>query len=163
MQTYSDAIDFLRAHHLAVVSTVSKSGAPQCATVFFHIGDVESASRFHIYFVTRRHTRKFANLTANPSVAMVLGTDLEPHSVQIEGSVELIETGDAIQQLTDMGNRLLTDPQLGMLYVGAFFPQNPFGKIEGSDFAVFRVTPTWIRYMHPDASGKHIEYTQLLS
>lgn len=163
MKTYSDIIDFLRAKHIAVVATVAKDGgAPHSATVFYHLGDVVSASSFSLYFVTRRHTRKFSDLLADQRVSMVVGTELEPFSVQIDGTAEFIEASSGIERLFDLGTKLLSDPQLGMLYVGAFYPNNPFGQIEGEDFAVFRVNPTVIRYMHPSADQKRIEYTQTL-
>jgi len=162
MHTYSDSIDFLRSKHIAVISTLAKDGAPNSATLFYHLADVSSASDFRLYFVTRRHSRKFSNLLADPRVSMTIGTGMEPYSVQIDGTAEFMEASSGIERLFDLGNMLLSDPELGMLYVGAFYPNNPFGKIEGVDFAVFRVTPTWVRYMHPSTDQTSIEYTQLL-
>jgi len=162
MRTYSDIIDFLRSKHIAVLSTVHHDRSPQSATVFFHLGDVVSPSNFRIYVVTRRHSRKFTNLLSDPKVALVVGTELEPHSVQIEGEAKLMDVSNGVEQLFDLGKMLLADPELGMLYTGAFYPNNPFGQIEGVDYAVFKITPTWIRYMHPDAEAKKIAYTTLL-
>lgn len=164
MPHYSDILAFLRSKHIAVLSTVTKDGLPQSATVFFHVSDVESETRFHIYFVTRQHTRKYSNLLASkkPPVSMVIGTELEPYSVQFDGVAEFIEASEGLDHLEEFGQKLLSDTQLAMLYMGAPFSANPFGKMDGEDFAVFRINPTWVRYMHLDASGTKMEYTQLM-
>jgi general stress protein 26 len=165
MATHERCIDFLRSTHLAVLSTVSKEGSPQSATLFFHVGDIVSPSDFRVYFVTRRDSRKFSNLLASPhpKVALVVGTELEPYSVQIEGTAEFIEASHGFDRLVELSKKLVTDPALAMLYLGNFYPKNPFGAIEGEEFAVFRITPTWVRFMHPDSKGEKIAYTTILS
>ena len=59
---------FLRAHRVAVVSTVSPSGAPEAALVGFAVSD-----ELELVFDTLSTTRKVANLRANPRVAIVIG------------------------------------------------------------------------------------------
>lgn len=157
----NEAIAYLRSQLMAVVSTVGTDGKPQAATVFFWVDDV-ARNRFNIYFVTRRHSRKFANLLINHSVAVVVGSAFEPHTLQIEGEAELIAAGDGIRNMARLSKLLAKKPNMSMLYSGAFFPKNPFGKIIGEDFAVFQVKASWARFMTYDKESKELAYHQII-
>ena len=74
-----EILKFLKEKELAVVSTVSAASKPESATVIYFIDD-----ELNFYFVTRRNTRKFENLQLNNNVAIVVGTELMPVTVQIE-------------------------------------------------------------------------------
>jgi general stress protein 26 len=140
---------------------VSPEGRPQSATVFYWVNDVNSGS-FGIYFVTRRSSRKFQAMLANPAVAVVVGTELEPDTLQIEGDATPVEAMDGLHDLEGLHKRLASQPNLQMLYGGAFFPKNPFGKMSGDDFAVMQVKPTWARLMRRNAETEAIEFIQVL-
>lgn len=61
----------LREQHLGVLSTVG-DGAPYASLVAYSVSDDDA----QLYFVTPKATRKFANLSANPSVAMLVNNSI---------------------------------------------------------------------------------------
>ncbi len=141
---------FLRNSLVAVVATVNEGGKPEAALVQCLV-DVN----FNVYFVTRRHTRKFKNLEQNKGVAITIGTELGATTVQIEGDAELVSEDLAdIEALTD--RKAMKD-----IYYGALL-DSPFTHIEGKDFAIFRVQPTWLRWMRLDRETGNEMYCQVI-
>lgn len=159
---YSDVVDFLESQHVAVLSSVSPEGHSQSASIFFCIDDVVQFPNLTFYFLTRKSSRKCLNLMSNPRVSLVVGSTLQPYSVQMEGMAEVAETGNKLDDLVKYGKLVFSHLDLGLLYVGTYFPANPFPKIPGEDFVVFRIRPEWLRYMHPDEKLKTIHFTQIL-
>jgi general stress protein 26 len=155
-----EAIRYLQSQILGVIATVSFDGMPEAATVYFWVNDVEK-DVFNFYILTRRHTRKFQNLLRNKRVAMVVGTELAPSSIQVSGDAEIIDVDDHIGHMKELVSRLKKHPAVAMLYAGSFFPRNPFSKL-GDDFALLRVTPTWVRWMHFDKDTKNVVYHQII-
>jgi pyridoxine/pyridoxamine 5'-phosphate oxidase len=86
--TPASVLPFLRRHRLAVVSTV-RDGAPQAAVVGIAVTDA-----LDIFFDTLSASRKYANLVADPRVALVIGWDGE-ETVQIEGIAD-VPSGDEL-------------------------------------------------------------------
>jgi uncharacterized pyridoxamine 5'-phosphate oxidase family protein len=157
------ALAFLRSKFVAVVATSTPDGQPQAATVFYWVNDTDAADApFKLYFVTRRSTRKFPNLLANNRVAVVVGTEFEPATVQIDGEAEIIDASDGIGNLQELKKLLVRHPTMAMLYAGEFFPRSPFRKLS-KDFVLVRVRPTWVRFMHHDKANKDIEYDETLT
>ncbi len=152
---------YLRSKVVAVVATICLDATPEAATVFYWINDVDEAG-FCFYFLSRRNTRKFQNLLANPAVAIVVGTEFEPETVQMSGVAEIIDAGNSLDGLEELKKRLVKHPVQAALYAGAFFPKNPFAAIEGKEFSLYRVRPSWVRHMTVDKKTKHIEYVQIL-
>jgi len=72
-------IEFLKRHKLAVQASVGEAGAPQAAVVGIAVSD-----RLEVIFDTLTSSRKFANLRADPRIALVIGWDAAK-SVQLEG------------------------------------------------------------------------------
>ena len=142
-----EVLKFLKEKELAVVSTVSAASKPESATVIYFIDD-----EFNFYFITRRNTRKFENLQLNKNVALVVGTELMPITVQIEGTAELItgEKGEAL--VTEIAKR----PQIQSLYFG------PFLELKGIDFAAFKVKINWLRWLSIDPETGKEDYSQII-
>lgn len=139
-------LGFLRAHKLAVVSTISEGGIPTAATVMFFIDE-----SWNIYFITRQNTRKFKNLMKNENVAMVVGTELAPGTVQINGVAKWLE-GEGL----DFVEKITLDQDLKNLYYG------PFLNLEGKDFAVFKVEVSWLRYLYLNLKTQKEDYYQII-
>lgn len=80
-------LSFLRQQKLAVIATSSPAQpTPESALIAFAEDDELS-----LYFQTGRHTRKAANLKANPYVSLVIGLSLDDlTTVQYEGIAEQI-------------------------------------------------------------------------
>lgn len=80
---------------LAVVSTQS-AGQPYASLVAF----VASDDLRHIYFVTARTTRKFANLTGEPRVAVLINSSTNEESDFHEAiSITVTGTAEEIREL----------------------------------------------------------------
>ncbi len=142
-----DALKFLKEKQLAVVSTASSTGKPEAATVIYFIDD-----DFNFYFVTRRNTRKFENLQSNSNVAIVVGTELLPVTVQIGGTAELVSGGEGELLMAEIIKR----PQIQSLYFG------PFLQLKGIDFAAFKVKINWLRWLSVDPETGKEDYSQII-
>lgn len=159
-ELFRENLAFLRENVTCVLSWTSLDGRSQSATVFFWVNDVTDTT-FKVFFVTRRHTRKFGAITRNPWVSMVVGSELAPTSVQIEGQAVPMEATDGLMNLEELTVRLKAKPQLQMLYGGAFVPRNPFPDLEGEDFVVMRVTVSWVRFMHRDPATQALRLDEI--
>jgi pyridoxine/pyridoxamine 5'-phosphate oxidase len=123
--------EFIAACDLAVVSSLSKEGAPQSAVVAIAVTpDLE------IVFDTVSSSRKYRNLKANPhcSIAMWIGEI----TVQYEG---------------------IAEEPAGEYYKEAYFKKLPDGRdrLSWPGICYFVVRPKWIRYSDFDARPPLIE------
>jgi pyridoxine/pyridoxamine 5'-phosphate oxidase len=120
-------LEFMRSEKYAVQTSVSPNGIPQAAVVGIAVSD-----RFEIVFDTLASSRKAANLSANPAMALVIGgtRDGDERTVQYEGTADEPSGGEL--------ERLLA------LYYARF----PDGRERRSwpGLIYVRVKPTWIRY-----------------
>jgi hypothetical protein len=130
-----ELIGFLRRHKLAVVATIgalrsaaasiqaSASGAPQAAVVGFAVSD-----QLEIVFDTLESTRKYANLIADPRIALVIGWD-EAITAQIEGVAD-VPLGAELERLRE-----------------CYFGPYPDGRerLAWPGITHLRVRPTWAR------------------
>jgi len=126
--TPAELLPLLRPYRLAVASTVH-DGAPQAAVVGIAVTDT-----LDIIFDTLTTTRKFANLIADPHIALVIGWDNQ-QTIQIEGVADFPADDelDACKQ--------------------AYFAVWPDGRERETwpDIAYIRVRPRWVR--HSDFNG----------
>lgn len=121
---------------MAVISTVAENGEPQSAVVTFIVDD-----EFNIFFVTRKSSRKFANLMKNPRVAVVVGFDPEhPSTIQMHGNAKVPEA-NRMTLLLKFSQALITREKWW-----------PLLKIAGLDFVVMEVKIDWARWLNLDAS-----------
>jgi PPOX class probable F420-dependent enzyme len=88
--TRTEILAFLRRHRLAVVTTVSPAGSPQAAVIGIAVTEA-----LDILFDTVTTSRKYANLRADPRVALVIGWEAE-QTVQCEGMAEVL-SGHALE------------------------------------------------------------------
>lgn len=143
----NNAIEFLHSKKLAVVSTLTEDNEPQGATVFYVVDD-----NLDFYFVTRKQTRKFKNIQNNPKVGIVVGAELAPATIQIQGKAELLENSEVEKVVKGMlGKFDFIETYLG-----------PFISIPGMDFAVFRVKINWMRYLYFDFKKMSENYCQII-
>jgi len=132
--TPASLFPFLRRHRLAVVSTV-RDGAPQSAVVGIAVMD-----NLDIIFDTLSTSRKYANIIADPRVALVVGWDAE-QTVQIEGIAD-VPSGDELAACKQ-----------------AYFAVWPDGRERERwpDIAYVRIRPRWLRYSDFGQSPPRIE------
>lgn len=141
-----EALDFLKEHIIAVVATTDKNHAPNAATILYHIDD-----DMNFFFMTRRQTRKYANIMENPRVAVVVGIGDGPGTVQAEGEAHLIEDG-----LETFFENIKKHAGLAEAYYG------PFLMLPGMDMAVFRVRLSWVRYLRLNTDTQTEEYYRII-
>lgn len=136
--TPSDFLDFLRRHRLAVIST-AREGAPQAAVVGIAVTDA-----FEIVFDTVTTSRKYANLIADPRVALVTGWDYG-QTMQVEGVADL-PSGSALEACKQ-----------------AYFAVWPDGREreQWPDIAYIRLRPRWLRYSDYSVAPPRIEELNL--
>ncbi len=144
-----EALDFLKKHIFAVVASGTQDNMPNASTVLFQVDD-----DMNVFFMTRKHTRKFANLTANEKVAIVVGLGDGPGTVQMEGEAHLIEAGE--DGLDAFFEHIKENAKLKELYYG------PFLELPGADLAVFRVRLSWMRYLHLNTDTQMEEYYRIV-
>lgn len=122
--TAPELIAFLRRYRLGVVATRGADGAPAAAVVGVAITD-----ELEIVFDTLADTRKLANLTADPRVAIVIGWDHEA-TAQLEGLAD-IPTGAEHERI-----------------LAAYLAVFPDGRerLAWPGITHVRVTITWARY-----------------
>lgn len=90
------AWEFLKKNRLATLATISiENNAPQAAFVYF-LTDED----FHIYIVTAKDSRKFSNISKNNKVALVIGQEMEPLVLQIEGTAKIEADKSKIHHLS---------------------------------------------------------------
>ena len=120
----TEALEFARGERLAVLSTVSPAGPPEAALM-----GVAVTPDFEIVFDTLRSTRKYANLSANPSAALVIGC-AGPVSIQYEGTAYEL-AGDELER-----------------YLAIYFAAFPDGveRRNWPGMTYFVVRPAWVRY-----------------
>ena len=133
LQTRAELVDFIRARGLGVVATVGPNGAPQAALV-----GVAATDDGEIVFDTSRDSRKFANISPEHEVALVVGWDDEV-TVQLEGTAD-VPSGTERDRCLD-----------------AYFEQYPDGRqrAESPNIVHVRSRPRWVRYsdVRPDPFG----------
>jgi hypothetical protein len=125
----ADKINFLYTffsqHTLAALATVSKNNKPEVAIVEFSV-----LANLELIFDTYSTFRKYNNLLANPSIALVIGWD-KNITVQYEGDT-----------LELKGNELETCRNI---HLKRFPDAIKFEQYFGMKY--FKITPAWIRYL----------------
>lgn len=119
-----DVLKFIKKHELMMLATVNADGEPQAAVVEF--GELDELT---IIFDTLTTSRKYKNLQANSSVALVIGWD-ENITVQIDGIAHELS-----------GSELAAAKQ-------AYFAKNPRAQKWETrpNVAYFAIKPSWVRY-----------------
>jgi general stress protein 26 len=80
------AIDFIRSHRLATLTTFSSdSKYPESSLVYYLVDD-----RQNLIVLTPKASRKVQNIQKNPHVAFLIGQEVEPIVIQIQGTAKVI-------------------------------------------------------------------------
>jgi general stress protein 26 len=136
--TRAELYAFLRKHRLAVISTIGAT-SPQAAVIGIAVTET-----LDIIFDTLSTSRKYANLRADPRVALAIGWDAE-QTVQVEGVADL-----------PLGADLDACKQ-------SYFAAWPDGpeREKWPDIAYVRVRPRWLRYSDFSQTPPRIEELSL--
>ena len=140
-QRKTKILAFLGKQKLAVISTTAPSNpTPESALIGF-----AEDEQLCIYFQTKNHTRKAANLSKNPNVSLVIGLRLDDMAtLQYEGKAQqIVKTEDlevCKKQFAAKGSPSTKD------------------HFSNPTTIFFKVTPTWIGFSdYSDKSPEVIE------
>ena len=146
---YNKFFDFLKSNPVAVLSTVSPTQEPMAATIFFSVDN-----KLNFYFMTKSFTRKFNNIEQNNKVSLVVGTGNVPVTAQIQGKAEKIVDPEELKTRLDELKNVFTKNE----FVGPLF------EIVGeeNEIIIFKITPSWIRWLDLREGGDNNEFIQIL-
>src|SRR3989344_3854638 len=131
-QSRSDALTFLKAHSAGVLSTVSEGGKAHGSAIYYVADD-----SFNIYFITLKTSRKFANLSENPSVALTVGTQDVPQTLHLEGVAAMLQHEEEIgAHAAELMKDLTSNSR----------DYAPLTKLGDADTAIIWIQPKWIRW-----------------
>lgn len=145
----TEFIEFLRSKTTAVISTVSPAGQPMAATIYFVVDD-----DFNFYFTTKSFTRKNQNLETNPNVALVVGTQSEPVTAQIQGVATRITNQGEIDLRMGQIEEIFAKNQ----YVAPLFQLAP----PRNEVLVYKITPNWMRWLDLRGDKTDGDFVQIL-
>ncbi|WP_353071011.1 pyridoxamine 5'-phosphate oxidase family protein [Tunturiibacter gelidoferens] len=135
IMTKAELYEFLAAHTLGVLGSISGEGVPQSALV-----GIAVTEDLEIVFDTLNITRKYRNLTSNPKASLVVGWEGE-RTVQLEGEA-FLPVGEELTQ-----------------YKNIYFSAWPDGvdRQNWPGLVYFVVRPQWIRFSDFDQRPPRIE------
>lgn len=145
----AETLEYMKSQTVAALATVNAAGKPGAALVHFVVDD-----QFQVWFVTRRHTRKFESLRDNANVAMVVGVAEKAKTVQLTGRARMC--GDKLVQEFNMV--AARNPGAFKVYFGGSNGESPFHDIPGIDVAVFRVTVSHVQLMDLNLKTKEATF-----
>jgi pyridoxine/pyridoxamine 5'-phosphate oxidase len=133
--TQAEIYEFLRGHRLAVIATANPAASPQAAVI-----GIAVTESLDFIFDTLSTSRKYANLRADPRVALTIGWDAA-QTVQYEGIAQPL-SGDALD-----------------ICKQHYFETWPDGRERESwpNIAYIRVRPRWLRYSDFSVTPTKIE------
>lgn len=126
------ALDFLKSKNVAVIATVSTQNTPEAATIHYVVDD-----EFNFYFMTETNSRKAQNFMANNHVALVIGTEDIPVTVQAEGIVNQIDNGEEFMTKYE---------ELRKASHSGSYPPLLEGLKDRPGATFYKILPTWIRW-----------------
>ncbi len=100
--------------------------------------------RLELIIGTSNKSRKYANLSQNPHVAVVIGD--ESGEIQYEGDVEILPNGEY--------KNMVEEAHIEKLPGAADYREDP-------SQAYIKVHPTWIRFLKHGENGGLQEYTEV--
>ena len=127
------ALDFLKDHHVGVLSTATKDGQPWGSAIVFALDE-----DLKFYFVTRAETLKYQNIKANPTVALTVADPKDQVTVQIQGKVSRVEAKDYIDVVFKKLAHVKPHDD------ASWVP--PVIKVHKGDYMVLCITPTHVQY-----------------
>ena len=97
----SNALDFVREHHMAVLATRRRDGSPQMSLV---TAGVDPEGRVEVS--TRETAAKTKNVRRDPHVSVFAMDESFRGFVQIDGPAEIVSMPDALDGLVDYYRRI---------------------------------------------------------
>jgi|SRR6185437_1828568 len=147
--TKTKFLDFVKSKFTAVIATVSYTGKPTAATIYFIMDE-----NLNMYFLTKKFARKFENLQNDHNVALVIGIDNEPATAQIEGiASQIINEKELDLRLGQLQEKFFNND-----FVAPLFQLSS----DKNDLILYKITPKWIRWLDLRGESKTGDFVQIL-
>ncbi len=131
------AWEFLKNNRLATIATISsESNNPQASFVYYVTDD-----NFHVYIVTSTESRKIRNIFKNNKVALVIGQEVKPLVLQIEGEAKMVDDQDKKREIANLYLEITNKSNPESINLP------PILKIPSdSGFMIVEITITWFKF-----------------
>ena len=143
-----DALNFLTAHTVATLATISPAHKPHAATIYAHV-----EPDFCFYFIVKTKTSKYENMQQEPHVAIVVTDESAVTTVQAEGRVEFITNQEKITRIRESIAKLAQK--------NTPWPP-PVDQMKEGEYVVCKITPFWLRYANfknqPSTDTQHYQH-----
>lgn len=133
MDKKHQALEFLKAHKLGVLSTVSADGKPWGAAIYFAVDE-----GFIFYFLTHTSSQKYKNIVENHHVSLTVADDFTQTTVQVAGVVGELESGEERERAFQLLSTIHPPGQF------AWVP--PVAKMHEGSIGVMKLTPSKMRF-----------------
>lgn len=127
------ALNFLKEHDVAVLSTLDREGNISGAVVYYMVDEGNL-----IYILTKAGTQKAHNIFANQQVALTCYEAAKMQTVQLHGVAQI----EADQSVKDRVFAALIKPRFSE--AGAKMP--PVTKLHEGSYMIIKIRPTWARF-----------------
>lgn len=138
-----EALKFLGEHVTAAVATVSATGEPGVATMYYYTDD-----DFNFYFITAQNSQKLENIKTNNKVAVVVGFGPAPIVVQAGGIAEIS---------CDFKEEFINKVFKKINFHG--LDQWPVLQLAKEGLVLLKVKPTWLVLLNLDKRGHSDTYS----
>ena len=92
------AANFLRSHRLGVLATSShENNSPQTALVYYVLDE-----ELNIFILTSRESRKCKNIIQNNKVSFLIGQEVNPIVLQLEGMASIVTDANIKFKITKL-------------------------------------------------------------
>lgn len=132
-QNHAHVYDFMKHHHMGVLSTVAEDSKPWGAAIFYVVDE-----EFNVFFVTRQETFKYKNLDNNPYAALTIADEENQTTVQLSGKISRVPAEDYMDIIF---TRLVAIRPKGDMYWAP-----PVEKVSRGDYMALRLTPDKLHY-----------------
>ena len=147
--TKSKCMEFLQSKMTAVIATVTATDKPAASTIFFIVDE-----NFTLYFMTKKFTKKVESLENNQEVAMVIGYDNEPVTVQVHGIAErIIDNEEYIRRFKELEKKFFKNE-----YVAPLFQLSE----ENKELLIYKITPIWLRWLDLREGKENGDFIQII-
>lgn len=138
-----ETFKFLGEHVTAAVATVSATGEPEIATMYYYTDD-----DFNFYFISAKNSQKLKNIEINKNVAIAVGFGPAPITVQAGGVAEI--SYDFNEEFV---NKIFEKINFHNL------DQWPVLQLEKEGLVLLKVKPKWLVLLNFDKKGHPTTYS----
>ena len=138
------AQEFLKTHHMAVISTVSDHGKPWGAAIYSVCDE-----NFNFYFATREQTSKYKNIDHNSRVALTFANSETQRTVQVSGTISIVP----MKEVKEVVFKKLTSIKPS----GNIDWTPPVVKVHKGNWMILKIAPEYAQYADYKKSKSHPE------